>query len=105
MCFGFRFGNDLENLQGCDLCLAAESAAVDDGLNAFQIPVFMRMLMTVFMFMVVMVSVLAGAMKIFHIMIMIFMGFVQDDIKIAGINAGFIDPGYFYFIAFKIQAI
>ena len=71
VCLCFSFSNDLEDFQCDQFGTTADTAAVDDGLNTFKIAVFMMMVM-MFMFMVMFMS----AVKLFHVMVMIFVSLI-----------------------------
>ena len=61
--------------------------------------------MFVCMAVLVMVFMMSRAVEIFHVMIVIFVRLIQNDVKVTGVNAGFINPGYFYPISVQIQAV
>ena len=94
LCFGLA--DDLKDFNGQSLCAICHFPLTDDFHNLFQPPVLMMVVMVVMVAVVVMVVV---AVKIFHVMIVVFVGLIQDHVKIAGIQPGFHNAADLYLIS------
>ena len=89
---GFSLGNDPEYTAGKSAGSFRHISFLYDGQHIGQVAVLMVMMLVVMM-----MGMLFLPEKIFHIVVMVLMILVQDDIKVAAVDASLLDSGDFYF--------